>query len=135
VKNKKQIADRMKLWYCKNRKKLLKNSNEYQKIYRLNNRELLRQKGIVNNLKYNYKITMNDYNTLLKNQNNVCKICKQKETAKYKGKLRKLSVDHCHKTGKIRGILCMKCNRGIGYFNDNILLFKNVIKYLKRNLT
>lgn len=39
-------------------------------------------------------------------------------------------VDHCHTSGNIRGILCNECNRGLGYFKDNIDNFMNAIKYL-----
>ena len=42
-------------------------------------------------------------------------------------------VDHCHKTGKVRGILCNNCNRGIGYFNEDIERIKQSIKYLNKH--
>ena len=44
---------------------------------------------------------------------------------------KRLAVDHCHKTGKIRGLLCTKCNIGLGYFNDDVILLKNSIRYLE----
>ncbi len=76
-----------------------------------------------------YGITAKEYDKLLKQQNNVCKICKQKcKTKKF------LSVDHCHSTGKIRGLLCVKCNSALGMLNDNIKYFESAIEYLKHSL-
>lgn len=76
--------------------------------------------------KYLYKITLDEYENLYFLQNGKCKICyKEKE-------MRKLCVDHDHSTGKIRGLLCDTCNRGLGYFKDNPLFLKNAIKYLER---
>lgn len=43
----------------------------------------------------------------------------------------KLVVDHCHASGKIRGLLCDLCNRGIGHFNDSVELLYKAIKYLE----
>lgn len=76
-------------------------------------------------LKVSYGITLKDYETLEKSQNGVCKICQKPE----KGK--RLAVDHCHETGKIRGLLCQKCNRALGMFHDDPQLLKKAIKYLK----
>lgn len=58
-------------------------------------------------------------------QNGCCKICKSKENEKF------LSVDHCHKTNKFRGLLCQKCNTGLGLFNDDQKLLLIAIEYLK----
>jgi hypothetical protein len=82
---------------------------------------------------HKFKMTANHYYDLLEKQNHVCKICKKPETQikKKSNKVKMLSVDHCHKTGKIRGLLCFKCNIGIGAFNDDIELMKSGIEYLK----
>lgn len=59
----------------------------------------------------NKNITQDQYTALLQDQGGVCAICGQPETVKTKrGKTIALAVDHCHTTGKIRGLLCMRCN-------------------------
>lgn len=88
-------------------------------------------KGCIN-LKRVFGINLNDYNEILKKQNNVCGICKNKEVEKHQsGKTRKLAVDHCHKSGKIRGLLCTSCNQGLGKFKDSIPILTESIKYLE----
>jgi hypothetical protein len=47
--------------------------------------------------------------------------------------LKELAIDHCHKTGKIRGLLCKNCNQGLGQFKDNIDLLLSAAKYLYEN--
>lgn len=74
-----------------------------------------------------YGLTLDDYNNILLVQNNGCAICSTKEPG---GKNKRFHVDHCHKTGAIRGLLCDKCNRGLGYFNDSIENLNSAIGYL-----
>ena len=83
-------------------------------------------------LKYNFGITLEEYETLLQKQNGLCLICKQPETLPAKaGKIRNLAVDHCHKTNKIRGLLCGACNKGIGLLKDDPELLIKATEYLK----
>lgn len=70
-----------------------------------------------------FGITLNQYNVIIKQQNNKCAIC-GKSTKK------RLNVDHDHKTKKIRGLLCTPCNTAIGLLNDDIEIIKNVLRYL-----
>jgi hypothetical protein len=72
-----------------------------------------------------YGITLEEYEVMLKKQNGVCYICKGKPEDK------NMAVDHCHDTGKVRGILCENCNRGIGMFKHNVTLLKSAINYLQ----
>lgn len=67
-------------------------------------------------LKQQYGITEAKYNKMLWLQNGVCAICRKEETIvdERTGKLRRLAVDHCHNTNKVRGLLCNSCNTGIG---------------------
>lgn len=84
------------------------------------------------NLKHFFGITLADYNSIKESQNGVCAICELPETSKHQsGKTRDLAVDHCHTTGKIRGLLCTRCNNGIGNFKDNTEFLQKAINYLK----
>ncbi len=80
-----------------------------------------------NSLKKHFNITINDYNYLLLKQNNRCAICNRHENEFSK----KLAVDHCHKTNKIRKLLCMNCNTLIGQSKDDIEILKKAINYLE----
>lgn len=84
-------------------------------------------------LEYKHGITEAQYKLMLKSQNEVCKICKQSETIKQNGKIQKLSVDHCHKTGKIRSLLCYRCNLLMGRFENNPGLLEAITEYLEEN--
>ena len=78
--------------------------------------------------KTQYGITLDDYYSMLKRQGDGCGICKEKTPG---GRTKFFVVDHCHTTGKVRGLLCTKCNRGLGLFNDNTDKLLNAINYLK----
>jgi hypothetical protein len=80
-----------------------------------------------------FGFSVEDYEYELQNQNHVCAICGQPETTTNMGTLRRLAVDHDHKTGCYRGLLCGKCNQGIGLFKDNVALLKQAIQYLEKN--
>lgn len=79
-------------------------------------------------LKKKYGLERDDYYKLLEKQDGKCAIC----FGQPKGKSR-LSVDHCHKTGKIRGLLCSNCNSALGLFKDDINLVENAKIYLRKN--
>lgn len=84
-------------------------------------------------LKYNYGITLEDYENILAKQKNTCVICHQAETAisNESKKVKKLSVDHNHVTGEVRGLLCDRCNRLLGYARESIPILQNAINYLR----
>lgn len=85
-------------------------------------------------LKVNYGLTLDEYNSMLEDQDGVCAICNTVETAKSNaGYIKNLAVDHCHKTGKVRGLLCQDCNIGIGKLKDDINLLKKAEEYLRRD--
>ena len=80
-------------------------------------------------LQYMYGITETDYQKMLEEQNGVCAICGINATIR-KGAHIRLSVDHCHDTGKVRGLLCNRCNHAIGVFKDDPTLLKKAMEYL-----
>lgn len=84
-------------------------------------------------LKFHYDMTLKEYNDLFKKQDEKCLICKLPESRinKNTGRIKYLAVDHDHKTGKIRGLLCQSCNLILGYAKDNIEILKEAICYLK----
>lgn len=80
-------------------------------------------------LKYRYNITPSDYSHLFNLQNGKCAICK-KNSESWNGK--HLTVDHDHKTGAVRGLLCSYCNSALGKFEDNPEILINAFKYLTK---
>lgn len=79
-----------------------------------------------------FGITPDQYDQMLLDQNGGCAICgaKPKQTKRYTK--RRLSVDHHHGSGEIRGLLCDDCNHGVGYFKDSIDCLRLAINYLER---
>ena len=97
---------------------------ERNRKWRLERPEMTRN----NRLKRDFGISLDEYNKKLKSQKNGCAICKQICTS---GK--NLAVDHCHTSGMIRGLLCGKCNLGLGLFKDDIILLANAKRYLVKH--
>lgn len=101
----------------------------YRQKLREGNPDREKEKNFRNDLWKNYRIRISEYEALLFKQSGCCAICKRHHSVL----TRKLSVDHCHKTGTIRGLLCDNCNPMIGYAKDNIENLKNGIIYLEQH--
>lgn len=101
---------------CKRCKKL------QDKAYRDGNPREYRSKV----LKRKYGITVAEFDEMLAAQSGGCAIC----TSNVNPDGPSLAVDHCHKTGKVRGILCGPCNKAIGLFRDDVLLLEKAVTYL-----
>jgi len=128
-------------WRSENREKareISRRSNEKRKAenpelvrahqlsYREKNREILGDKE----RQRRFGITRQEYAEMFHRQNGVCAICSQPETATRLGKVKALSVDHNHKTGSVRGLLCSDCNTGIGKLKEDRNIFLSAIQYL-----
>lgn len=111
AKNQRRVRDRAWKWYHDNQ-------------HRAKNRQL----------KKKFDITYDDYVKMLTEQNGVCAICCKKETYKNRyGTVRELSVDHNHTTGKVRGLLCARCNAAIGMLEEDVPRIHVLIRYLEHH--
>ena len=121
-------AKRDKYW--QNREVLLARQKEYYQRTKETRRKKMREyyqlsgNGIQRSRIYG--LSEADYKALLLAQNNSCAIC---ELACKTGK--RLAVDHNHSTGKVRGLLCDSCNRGIGFLQDNPSLLREAALYIE----
>ena len=117
------VSTMRKAYYQKTRKHLLKLRKENyaaSKKLRLRHRDTM--------LKSKYGIGVEEYNLMEVSQFHKCAICKGTQNNK---RTNYFDVDHNHKTGKVRGLLCTNCNQGIGKFQDNKELLLYAYNYLK----
>jgi hypothetical protein len=93
------------------------------------------EKGRDKNLRHAYGITLQEYNEMLEEQDHKCATCGTTEPGGRKsgrgGGTNVFVVDHCHDTGKVRGLLCHSCNRAMGLLGDNVSVIESMIKYLE----
>lgn len=124
-KDKEKDRARKREWY--------KNNKEYFKQYAQENAETIAKNFRLSHVKRKYNLDAEEYLQMLLDQDNKCLICKQPETNKTaKGDIRPLSVDHCHTSGRVRGLLCNQCNAGLGNFKDNLESLRSAVEYLSR---
>lgn len=102
----------------------------YSKQYRENPKNIPNKvkAGRKANLK-KFGLSFKTFEVLINKQNNKCRICKEKFGKK---KNNKPNIDHDHKTGKVRGLLCLLCNVSLGGFRDSAKRLRNAIKYLEK---
>jgi Recombination endonuclease VII len=85
-------------------------------------------------LKEHEFLTHKEYKNLFDKQGERCAICLTDDPSEADYRNNRFTIDHCHETHKVRGILCSKCNAFIGHFNDNIKIIENAIAYLQGSL-
>ena len=83
-------------------------------------------------LRTKYGLSIEEFNEMVTRQGNACAVCKKEESAVFNGVAKRLAVDHCHETGKVRGLLCQSCNIALGNVKDNIKTLNNMIDYLNK---
>lgn len=110
------------------------NPNNKQKILIVNtlwNKNNPEKRAVISrkcDLKKKYGLTIEEYNDIFKKQKGKCLGCNKKFITRLSA-----SVDHSHKTGKVRGLLCRFCNLALGSINDNPTTLKNLAAYLIEN--
>jgi hypothetical protein len=130
-----RVAARKKKWRQENPEKVRaekrrhheKHKDKIQerlKVWREANPDYDRERSLWKN----YGLTIEGYNAIFKSQGGRCAICLQKEVSGKRSK--RLAVDHCHETGRIRGLLCQRCNRALGLLKDDKNVLANAITYL-----
>jgi hypothetical protein len=112
--------ERKKRYRAKNREKHLAYSKNY-------NNEYYHKVRKIKDLCKKYDITIESYNEILRKFDGKCHICNKAES---RNGFTALCIDHCHTTGKVRGLLCNSCNVGLGCFKDDIKLLDKAKKYL-----
>jgi hypothetical protein len=104
------------------------------KKYAINNRQKIQKNAREYHLTKNYGMTTTEYESLVSIRNGKCDCCGSVASETTKHPLNKLVIDHCHETGKIRGLLCSRCNIGIGVLGDTLEHTRKAYEYLKRSL-
>ena len=125
-----EIAQKYRETHKKQLKKLKRDwdmtHSEERRNYKQENRDKSKNCYLIKT----YGITLDKYKQMLEAQNGVCAICHLPETRKSKYNDYTLAVDHDHKTGKIRGLLCHGCNNCLGILKEDINIFQSAIDYL-----
>lgn len=117
--NKEKIKARSKAYYEANEKE----KKAYGKAYY----KTCKDKRITRDLQKRYGITLEEKRAMYRQQQGCCAICGKELTDS-----KDCHVDHCHITGKIRGLLCSNCNHGLGVFKENLTILTDAIKYLEK---
>jgi hypothetical protein len=84
-------------------------------------------------IKYHYGIELHEFKKMLEDQNGRCAICEKPERAMVNGKVKPLSVDHNHATGKVRELLCSHCNHALGHMCESPELLEKAAAYLRKH--
>ena len=122
-----RTKDKVKLRSERYRNKNKEKIKERLKLYALKNPEKIKLAKLKQSLKKRYKITLDQYNEMYRKQENKCGICEIHESKLTK----KLNIDHDHRTGKARELLCQKCNIALSYFENFDI--KPFMEYLNKH--
>jgi hypothetical protein len=121
-----QKKARQKAWYEANKEYVLAKQKEYYSG--------AKNMAASSRLLKHFGITLSQYDAMFEAQGGRCAICRRKQIIYDRhGNLRRLSVDHDHKTGRVRQLLCSPCNTSIGLVKENIETLNGIIDYIKKH--
>ena len=138
------VAIRSRVWFEKNKEKAYATDKAWREanpertaaickkskqLARAKNPDLWKRKRRNESLRWKYGITIEEYESMVQSQNNVCEICQGTDDHRKNGHL---SVDHNHETGDVRGLLCGHCNSLIGYAAENSDVLSSAMLYLEK---
>lgn len=103
-----------------------------QKVWADANRDKVRKARYSHSLRTKYGVDIEEYEAMFRTQKGRCAICQSAEPGRH---CHYFAVDHCHKTGVVRGLLCLNCNDGLGRFGDSAEMLVAAAAYLGGDLT
>ena len=127
AKNREKRLLQRRVWRARNKERL----NEYQRRYLEARGGRQTRKAYA--LKHAYGLSHSEYLDLLYKQDHRCAICRRPESRQRKGQLLALVVDHNHETGKVRGLLCCKCNSALGFLAEDPLRIAALGRYIEQH--
>lgn len=113
----------------------LKNPEKYRKWAKISRERAGKMRSLKESLSLR-NISLDEYNKMFEEQKGLCAICNLPESRRSRkgDSICRLTIDHCHASEKVRGLLCHDCNTGLGKFKDNQDLLLNALAYLERSM-
>jgi len=97
-------------------------------------RDAYKERGYWQYIERAYGLTRDDYELMVIQQGGMCAICGTHQPSnRWSDTTNRWHVDHCHSTGRVRGLLCFSCNGGLGHFKDDLRRMKAAVAYLERH--
>lgn len=119
--NREKLIEQTRNWRDANLDKIRK----YSKQYSIDNKQKIKSAALLRK----YGITLKQYNDMLEIQSGKCSVCGEL----FSDKEQKLVVDHCHKTGRVRGLLCSRCNVALGFARDCPHVLRSLADYIEHH--
>lgn len=119
-----KAKERLREWDIANPERKLKR----ERRWKAENLEKRQEQGRRHALKKKFGLTLEEYDEMFAVQGGACAICESKRKTS-----RRLAVDHCHQTGRVRGLLCSRCNTGLGQFGDSLEGLIAAVSYMRKN--
>ncbi len=126
--NRERVCERIRAWRVENRERVNAAARARRAAMTQEQKAQLRHAKRAQSYLRKYGITIAQYDEMLRLQGGVCALCRVPGRM---GKYDKLDVDHCHETGRVRGLLCITCNHALGVLGDSAERLERAVAYLK----